>query len=233
MTPHHDNFMTKKPSAIIFDLDGTLVDSARDLSRALNHVLQQNGRSGIDISRVRNMVGDGARALIVKGFTETGTLPSDAEIDAIQTIFLDYYYDTMTAEDILFPGAANVVKKLAAQKIPLGLCTNKALRLTEKLMEEIGLASYFSVLTAGDSFDFRKPDPRHLTATLDRMNCSSQNAIMVGDSASDIIAAQKAAIPVIGVSFGYTKTPIAELNPDIIIDHYDEFFDALDTLIKT
>lgn len=222
--------MTGKPSAVIFDLDGTLVDSARDLTQSLNHVLKLAGRPAMNISQVRHMVGDGARALIIKGFSETGSVPESSEIDVIQATFLDFYHANITDQTIVFPGALNVIKQLTALNIPLGLCTNKALKLSEKLIQEIGLAPYFSAVTGGDSFDYRKPDPRHLTATLDRMKAAPDRAIMVGDSSSDIIAAQRAEIPVIGVSFGYTKVPITSLSPDTIIDHFDDFFPALQKL---
>lgn len=224
--------MSNHPSAVIFDLDGTLVDSARDLTAALNHVLRQAKRPEIEISRVRHLVGDGARSLITKGFSESGILPDKAEIDAILQDFLDYYLENITAQTIIFPGVVKVIEELAERKIPMGLCTNKAIRLTEKLMTEIGLSGYFSAIVGGDSFDYRKPDPRHLTSTLERMNCPVSNAVMVGDSANDIIAAKAADIPVICVSFGYSKIPVSKLGPDIIIDHYDDFFKALTDISK-
>ncbi|VAX06378.1 Phosphoglycolate phosphatase [hydrothermal vent metagenome] len=225
--------MTIKPSGVIFDLDGTLVDSARDLSAALNHVLRQASRPEIALSEVRHMVGDGARALIIKGFSETGHLPESGEIDAIQDEFLSYYSDHITDQTLIFPGARHVIETLTEMKIPLGLCTNKAIKLTEKIMAEFNLADYFSAITGGDSFDYRKPDPRHLTSTLEIMKVEPERAIMVGDSRNDIIAAQRAGIPVIGVSFGYSKTPIAKLNPDIIIDHYDDFLFSLGKMSET
>ncbi len=227
MTNFKGNIMAIKPSGVIFDLDGTLVDSARDLSAALNHVLKQANRPEISLSEVRHMVGDGARALIIKGFSETGHLPDATEIDIIQDEFLGYYSDHITDQTIIFPGALRVIETLAHMKIPLGLCTNKAIKLTKKIMAEFGLTDYFSAIVGGDSFDYRKPDPRHLTSTLEIMKATPERAIMVGDSRNDIIAAQRANIPVIGVSFGYSKTPIAKLGPDIIIDHYEDFLVAL------
>ncbi|VAV88120.1 Phosphoglycolate phosphatase [hydrothermal vent metagenome] len=219
--------MSSYPSAIIFDLDGTLVDSAPDLCGALNHVLRQAGRPEMDIARVRHMVGDGARALIIKGFSTSGDLPDANGINAILQDFLDFYLDNITAQTVIFPGALNVLKKLAEMNIPLGLCTNKAIKLTTKLMAESGLSGYFSAIIGGDSFDYCKPDPRHLTSTLNDMKASPDGAVMVGDSINDILAAKAAGIPVICASFGYSKTPIATLNPDAIFDHYDTFFDAL------
>jgi len=225
--------MAIKPSGVIFDLDGTLVDSARDLSAALNHVLKQASRPEIALSEVRHMVGDGARALIIKGFSETGHLPEATEIDIIQDEFLNYYSDHITDQTIIFPGALRVIETLANMKIPLGLCTNKAIKLTKKIMAEFDLTDYFSTIVGGDSFDYRKPDPRHLISTLEIMKADPQRAVMVGDSRNDIMAAQRAGIHVIGVSFGYSKTPIAELNPDMVIDHYDDFLNSLGRLSES
>lgn len=230
MSKLKDKIMTAKPSAILFDLDGTLVDSAQDLSAALNHVLRKAHRPEIDISRVRHMVGDGARALIIKGFSETGSLPDTSDIQEILEDFLEYYLHNISDRTTLFPGARQVIEALYEMDIPLGLCTNKAHKLSEKLIREIGITDYFSVLIGGDSFNYCKPDPRHLTSTLEQMKASADQAVMVGDSANDILAAQAANIPVIGVSFGYTKVPLSDLNPDIIIDHYDDFLAALTTV---
>ncbi len=232
MTINPDHIMSnKKPSAVIFDLDGTLVDSARDLTGALNHVLRLANRREIDISQVRNMVGDGAKALIVEGFTATGGLPDQEELDKILDSFLDYYLKNITKDTVIFPDALKVIQKLNEMDIPVGLCTNKAIKLTQRLMEECGLAPYFQAITGGDSFNFRKPDPRHITSTIKMMCADVENAVMVGDSGNDIIPAQEADIPVIAVSFGYTKTPLSELGPDIIINHYEDFFPALEKVM--
>lgn len=219
--------MTQTPTAVIFDLDGTLVDSARDLAAALNHVLKLAKRPEVDLIQVRCLVGDGARAMIKKGFSETGPLPDDATIDLILEEFLAYYLENITEKTIVFPGALSVIKKLTDRGIPLGLCTNKAIKLTNKLMTEIGLADYFSAIVGGDSFDYRKPDPRHLTSTLDLMGCTVKGAVMIGDSINDILAAKGADIPVICASFGYSQTPIGNLDPDGVFDHFDEFFKVL------
>ena len=216
--------MSSYPSAIIFDLDGTLVDSAPDLCGALNHVLRQAGRPEMDIGQVRHMVGDGARALIIKGFSANGDLPNENRVNAILQDFLDFYLENITAQTVIFPGALNVLKKLTEMNIPLGLCTNKAIKLTTKLMAESGLSDYFSAIIGGDSFDYCKPDPRHLTSTLSDMKASPDRAVMIGDSINDILAAKAAGIPVICASFGYSKTPVINLNPDAIFDHYDMFF---------
>ena len=222
--------MSFTPSAVIFDLDGTLVDSARDLSCALNHVLRRDKRPEIDLDHVRHMVGDGAKALIIKGYTETGSLPSDMELKEILQEFLKYYSENITKKTIIFPGVLNILKKLSEQDIPLGLCTNKVMSLTTKLMSEIGLADYFDVIIGGDSFDWQKPDPRHISSTLEILGGDPNRAIMVGDSSNDILAAREAGLKSICVSFGYSKIPVSQLKPDAIIDHYVDFFTALNNI---
>lgn len=222
--------MKNRPEAIIFDLDGTLVDSARDLSHALNHVLQMEGRNPLPLLQVRHMVGQGARAMIIKGFSETGSLPDTGKIDLILENFLEHYHDHIADHTIVFPGVIDLLKQLNDMKIPLAVCTNKSLKLSGRLLTEIGLMKYFHTITGGDSFAYRKPDPRHLLSTLDMMGLSAKKAVMVGDSASDIDAARGASIPVIAVPFGYTEIPVSQLSPDIVIEHYDQFFEALSGL---
>lgn len=219
--------MSSQPSAIIFDLDGTLIDTAPDLTAALNHVLRRAGRAEMTVPHVRHLVGNGARAMIAKGFSESGTLPDADGIEALLQDYLCYYEANISELSCIFPGVLNILGELVKREIPLGLCTNKSIRLARKLMAEIGLAEYFPVMTGGDSFDFQKPDPRHLTKTLDLMGCPSEGAVMVGDTSNDIIAAQNAGLAAIGISFGYSAIAVVNFNPDVVISHYSNFLDAL------
>tara|TARA_B100001939_G_scaffold348193_1_gene373644 strand:- start:5096 stop:5809 length:714 start_codon:yes stop_codon:yes gene_type:complete len=230
MSAFNVDFMSEKLSAVLFDLDGTLVDSARDLTLSLNHVLRQTGRPEVSLDEVRHMVGHGARALIMKGMEKTGDVPPEEEIDQLQDMFLAYYQAHMSEETVVFPGVHDALSRLKKNGIDLAICTNKSELLTHKLLEELELAPYFTAVTGGDSYPFRKPDPRTLLATLEKMGQSAEKALMVGDSANDIEAARAAGLPVIGVSFGYTPVPVQDLKPDIVIDHYNEFFPALCTI---
>ena len=220
----------EKPSAVIFDLDGTLVDSALDLTATLNHLLRVNGRQTIGHDVVRHMVGEGARALIIKGFSHTGDLPSEDKIDEIFEEYLSYYLANVSVETVMFEGVSDVLNKLQAQSIPMAVCTNKITELTHALLKSLKIDHFFSAVTCGDSFDYKKPDPRHLLSTCDMMGIDPTAAVMVGDSASDVNSAIAANIPVIGVSFGYTAIPMAELGPSIVIDHFDEFMEALNVV---
>lgn len=220
-----------KPSAIIFDLDGTLVDSAIDLTASLNYVLELAGRDKIELSAVRQMVGQGARALIIKGFSHSGSLPAEHQIDEILQQYLDHYLLNISAGTIVFDGAMEILEKLKHHNIPIGICTNKLSKMSHALLNELNIDHYFSSICCGDTFDYKKPDPRHLLSTCQMMGVDPKYAIMVGDSASDINGALAANIPVIAVSFGYTDIPVKELGADIIIDHYGEFVDAVNKII--
>lgn len=220
-------FQNKKPSAIIFDLDGTLADSALDLSATLNYLLKIHGRPEVPLSNVRKMVGKGAKALIIKGFSETGTPPNDDELSTLFDQFIKYYGENISTTTIVFPNVHKTLEKLIMMDIKLGVCTNKPLGLSNQLLQNLDLSKYFSAVTGGDSFTYLKPDPRHILSTLNMLDADPKYAIMVGDSSNDIIAAQKANIASIAVTFGYTEQHVSEFHPSQIIDHYDDFIKAM------
>lgn len=219
--------LNKKPSAILFDLDGTIADTALDLSATLNHLLTLAGRQEISHDQVRNMVGEGALALIIKGFSHNGEKPTQKELDILFDQYLEYYRNHIADHTVIFPGALQMLKTLKEQNIPLAICTNKNIDLTHLLLKELDIIDYFATITCGDSFPYKKPDPRHLFSTCKLMNVDPTDAIMVGDSINDIEAARTAKILSVGVTFGYTKTSMTDLSPDLIINHFDEFFDAI------
>ncbi len=215
------------PRAVVFDLDGTLVDTAPDLTSALNWVLESEGREPLPEMDVRHMVGRGGRHLLMRGLAVSGVTASEAELDLLLPRFLAYYGDHVAERSTLFPGVEAALLSLSAHGVRLAVCTNKPIGLTEPLLAALGIDRHFQAILGGDSFTFRKPDPRHLLETLNRLEVAAAEAVMVGDSDSDVKAARGAGMPVIGVSFGYTETPIHELGVDKIIDHYDELLPAL------
>lgn len=221
--------LKKIPSAILFDLDGTIADTALDLSKTLNHLLIQAGRDQIDHSLVRNMVGQGAKALIMKGFSHTGDAPDDDDLDRLFDQYLEYYLQHIADETVLFHGTLSMLDQLKAQDIPLAICTNKNIELTHALLAEMKIAHFFDAVTCGDSFPYKKPDPRHLISTCAQMNADPDHAIMVGDSVNDIAAGLAANMLTVGVTFGYTEKPVQEFGPHIVIDHFDQFFDAINS----
>ncbi|MCE9522923.1 MAG: phosphoglycolate phosphatase [Alphaproteobacteria bacterium] len=215
------------PESVIFDLDGTLVDTAPDLASALNAVLTRAGRSPVPLDDVRHMVGRGARVLIERAMAASGP-PADA--DAVEDMvrhFLEHYDANIATTSRPFASAERVVRRLSAQGHRLGVCTNKPEGLSLKLLGELNLRDVFPVILGADSRPYRKPDPRHLWDTIAALGGRNDSAVMIGDSETDVNAARAAKVPVILVSFGYTETPVHELGADIVIDHFDALEEAL------
>lgn len=218
--------------AVIFDLDGTLVDSAPDLLAALNHALTVAGRPAVSLDELRHMVGRGARILLERALTATGGMPHEAEFEAMVNAFFAYYGAHLSDNTRPFEGVRETLETLKQRGALMGVCTNKPMQFAKPLLEDLGLAPYFSAIVGADSFPYRKPDPRHLTGTIDAMGAGGRQAVMVGDSIHDIAAAKDASIPVIAVSFGYTETPVSELDPDHIIDDFRELPKVLEKIAR-
>jgi phosphoglycolate phosphatase len=213
--------------AVVFDLDGTLVDTAPDLWRATNHILASLGRRPISIEDVRAFVGHGARALIARGLDATG---DGADRDTIEKLFAQFvrYYGEHVAEDSEpFPGVINLLDRLAEAGLRLGVCTNKLEGLSVRLLEALGLRRYFDVVIGPDTIGLAKPDPAAYRETLKRMKHTIARSVMVGDSETDVLTARAAGVPVIGVTFGYTPRPVGDFGPDFLISHFDEAWAAI------
>ncbi len=218
-------------AAILFDLDGTLMDTAPDLAASMNFVLRKNGRSEVPAADVRNMVGRGARVLIERGMAATGAPASEAELDNLFDQFLEYYLDHIADHSTVFDGVETALRQLRDVGAILAVCTNKPESASIKLLKEFSLDDYFSAIVGGDTLPVRKPDPGHILGTIDAMGGKKSAAIMIGDSANDIDAAIAANIPAIGVPFGYTPVPIHELGADLVVDHFDDLIPALIKLL--
>ncbi len=216
---------------LLFDLDGTLADTAGDLCETMNVVLTRHGRSRIPASRVRHLVGGGARLLMERGFRETGEPASEDLLDRTFQEFIAYYSEHIADHTELWPGVAPLLQRLEDAEVLLAVCTNKVERLSRQLLEQLGIDRFFPVVIGGDTLPVKKPDPEHLFEAIRLLGGDRGAAIMVGDSETDIDAAKNAKLPSICVSFGYTRQPVTELGADIIIDHFDEFPRALATLM--
>ncbi len=224
--------MSQSPPVILFDLDGTLIDTAPDLGAALNRVLAERELPPVSTELVRNSIGRGARVLIERGMVIGGQTPGSAELDALVVRFLEHYRRDIAVHSKPYPGAMNAVTRLKEAGAKVAICTNKMEAMSLALLEELNILEEFEVVAGADTHPVRKPDPGHLTLTIEKLGCDPARAIMVGDSITDVEAARSASIPVVGVSFGYTETPMAELNPDILIDHLDDLWPAAQKLLR-
>ncbi|MGA7268253.1 MAG: HAD-IA family hydrolase [Aestuariivirga sp.] len=216
--------------AVIFDLDGTLVDTAPDLMRATNHVLEAIGRRPITMDEVRVFVGHGARALLSRGLAATGGLPDNYDVEPDYRRFVDFYAANIAGGSLPFPGTVALLDRLKAENIAMGVCTNKLEGLSLRLLEELDLLKYFGSVVGPDTIGIAKPDPRPFHESVARLGRKNPRAIMIGDSETDILTARNAGVPVIGVPFGYTPQHVSAFGPDRVIGHYDEAWDALQEL---
>lgn len=207
---------------IVFDLDGTLVDTAPDLAAALNAVLIRERLPAVPLEQVRHMVGRGARILIERAMAWHGMPPDPSRTSDLVNHFLEYYEANIAVTSRPFEGMEACVKGLAARGHRIGICTNKPEHLSRKLIGELGLESLFPVILGADSRPWRKPDPRHLTDTVDALGGDPARAILIGDSETDALTARAAGIPVVLVTFGYTEKPVADLGADALVDHFDD-----------
>lgn len=206
-----------KGATIVFDLDGTLVDTAPDLTNALNHALRVHGHAPVAPALVREAVGRGAPAMIYEALgIETG-------MDEILGDFLVHYEANIAVESRPFPGAAALLERLRARGARLAVCTNKRARLAKLLLEALRLDHHFGVIAGRDTFDTSKPHPGHLLGAIAATGGDPARAVMVGDSAVDIQAAQGAKIPSILVSFGYCPPPPQGPHPSATIDTFEAF----------
>jgi phosphoglycolate phosphatase len=202
---------------IVFDLDGTLVDTAPDLIAALNVVLRKEGFPELPLATARNLIGGGARKLIERGLEADGRNCTVAEIDRMMKDFIAYYADHIADLSRPFEGLEGALDELAANGAAFAVCTNKLEWLSKLLMDRLELSQRFKAICGADTFGIAKPDPSFLRQTVARAGGSMASTIMVGDAGTDIGVARRANVPVIGVTFGYTETPIEELKPDRVI----------------
>jgi phosphoglycolate phosphatase len=216
---------------LVFDLDGTLVDTAPDLISALNFILQREGMPAVPLRQARTMIGAGARRLLERGLELDGRTTTTADIDRLTADFIDYYAAHIADASRPFDGLEAALDDLAAAGYRLAVCTNKLEWLSKRLLDQLGLSARFSAICGADTFGVSKPDPAILRETVARAGGQLSSAIMVGDAGPDVGVARRAGIPVIGVEFGYTEVPMAELKPDRLIDHMRELPGAVESLM--
>ena len=219
------------PRTLVFDLDGTLVDTAPDLINALNFVLQREGIAAVPLAKARNMIGAGARKLIERGLEIDDRAIDVDDLNRLMKDFVAYYAEHIADESRPFEGLEAALDDLEAQGFHFAVCTNKLEWLSKLLLDKLDLSKRFAAICGADTFGVSKPDPVILQQTLVRAGRPLSGAIMVGDAGPDVGVARRAGIPVIGVEFGYTDVPIAELKPDRLIGHMRELSAAENSLI--
>ncbi|MGJ3264206.1 MAG: phosphoglycolate phosphatase [Salinarimonas sp.] len=211
----------RAPPLVVFDLDGTLADTAADLIAVLNGLLAEDELPAMPIDQAGALIGAGARALISRGFSSAGRELAPERLERLFETFLARYADDICTQTRLYPGVEATLDRLEAEGFGLAVCTNKPERHSLLLMEALGIGQRFAAICGRDTFPYYKPDPRHLTQTIARAGGDVSRAIMIGDSLTDIATAKAAGVPVIAVPFGYTDVPVTELEPDLVVEHFD------------
>ena len=219
--------------AIIFDLDGTLIDSVPDVCASLNFAFHQ--AVGLDVTRqmdvetVKTMVGKGAKHMVAQAFSYLSINPAPEDSERALTLFLERYSDHPCEKTRIYPGVVSVLDQLSSSGKKMAICTNKPLKTTVPVLAALDLEKYFQVVLCGDQVKRQKPDKFHLQLTLDQLNTSAKSSVLVGDSDNDILGARNAGIKSIAVSYGYSCHPVAQLGADYIIDN---FWELPETLLK-
>ena len=203
--------------ALVFDLDGTLVNSLPDLHAAVTEMLRELHRPELTPAQVRLMIGDGSRSLVERALAATGPA---SDLDAAYDRFLPIYKAQSTRLSHLYPGVADTLAQLKAAGARLGICTNKPQTVTVAVLESFGIAPCFDAVVCGDVVPFRKPDPRHLLATIEQLHATPPDAVMIGDNENDYAAARGASVPVILMRYGYLRVPPETLSPDAWLDRF-------------
>jgi phosphoglycolate phosphatase len=219
------------PATLVFDLDGTLAETAPDIMATLNHLLEGEGLAPLPLERARDLVGAGARVLLQRGFEAAGRPLAPDRLEMLFQAFLVHYRDNVAVRSHLFPGVEPALRILAAEGHTLAICTNKPEPHSRALIEALGVMPFFAAIAGRETFPFCKPDPRHLTETIRLAGGDPARSVMIGDSRTDVDTARAAGIPVIGVTFGYTDIPMADLAPDRVITHFDDLQAAVGALL--
>jgi phosphoglycolate phosphatase len=212
---------------IVFDLDGTLVDTAPDLAAAANHVFASLGLAPVSPAELHPFISHGSRVMIEQGLRRHGVSKSPEEIAKLHALFFPYYADNIAVLSRPFERIPALLDELLSAGARLAVCTNKQEAMSRSLLRQLALHERFAAVAGRDTFEVFKPAPGHLTRTIELAGGRPNRAVMVGDSEVDIATAAAAGIPSIGVSFGYTPVPMRQLRPTATIDHYREFMPAL------
>lgn len=216
-----------KNPLVIFDLDGTLVDTAPDLIAALNHTIVAEGLAAVGYDDITHLVGQGAKKMIQRAYHLQGQTLDEAAVEPLLARFIEFYLAAMPGDSKPYPGVVAAMEGLTAAGYKLAVCTNKIEQLAIPLVHKLGLSAHFAVITGGDTFEVRKPHAGHILGTIERAGGDPERSVMIGDSINDILAARNAGIPSVAVSFGYSDVPVEQLEASTIIQSFDQLTPAL------
>ncbi len=219
-------------ATIVFDLDGTLVETAPDLVGTLNYLLTREGVAPLPMDQARLLIGQGAKALLSRGFSAAGAPLAEPRLSELFEDFISHYLGRIADESHPFEGVLEAMETMTAAGARMAVCTNKRTDLSLALLETLGIADRFAAIVGGDIVPAQKPAAVHLTETIQRAGGRLDKAVMIGDSASDAGAARNAGVPLVLVSFGYTDTPASELGADVLIDHFSDLTEACARLLS-
>jgi len=227
LLPEHAMTATLPFDTIVFDLDGTLIDSALDVGLALNRVLKEEGLAEMDHATARSLMGEGGKVMTARAFAKAGRTLDEATLNALTRRFIGYYKDNPIAHTVPYPGVVETLTALKKAGARMAVCTNKFEAPTLQILQALDLMRFFDAVAGADTFDVRKPDPGHVTQLVARMGASLKQAVMVGDSMHDVHAGHGAKIPVVAVSWGYTVQPPETFGAEMLIERFSDLPQAL------
>ncbi len=205
------------PAAVVWDLDGTIIDSAPDLAAALNILLEEHGKAPICEANVRQMIGNGVAKLIERGFAESGVIVGAAELQSLQPRFMSIYTPRATELSRLYPGAQSAIQAFHESGVAQAVCTNKPELVSRAILHDMNLAQYFELVVGGDTFEHRKPHALPLQSCLSALGTNVESTLMIGDSAVDADTARAVGMTIGLVTHGYARQPVETLGADFLI----------------
>jgi len=230
MHPNADNLIASRFDTVLYDLDGTLIESAKDMQVAVSRVLADHGLPAATEADMRAFMGQGSKVTMDRAFIKYGRKLDDDALSAVTREFVRYYEADPVSHTTAFPGVAEVVARFGRMGLKQGVCTNKFERPSRMILEHLKLMPPISDVAGADTFPVRKPDPKHILMLLERMGRSAERAVMVGDSIHDLEAAHAAGLPAVLVSWGYTDKPASELGAEVVIQQFDALPRALEEI---
>ena len=222
-----DALITARFQTVVYDLDGTLIDSARDMQVAVSNVLKDHGLPPVTEDDVRIFMGQGSKVTMNKAFTKYGKILDEAALTGVTKEFVRYYEADPISNTTAFDGVADVVAHFDGLGLKQGVCTNKFERPSRMILEHLKLMPPIGDVAGADTFPVRKPDPRHILMLVERMGGDPRSTVMIGDSIHDVEAAHAAGLPAVLVSWGYTVKPASELGAEAVIQQFGALPEAL------